>query len=82
MHTHTQPVPDALESEEPFFLYYAFQHVHSPQFAGQQFRKSNIRGDFGDSLREMNWVVGKVMQALKDAGVYYNTFVFLTADNG
>ena len=34
----------------PFFLYYAFQHIHYPQFAGQRFRNSTIRGTFGDSL--------------------------------
>ena len=34
----------------PFFLYYAFQHIHYPQFAGRRFRNSTIRGTFGDSL--------------------------------
>ena len=30
----------------PFFLYYAFQHIHYPQFAGRRFRNSTIiRGD-------------------------------------
>ena len=33
-----------------FFLYYAFQHIHYPQFAGRRFRNSTIRGTFGDSL--------------------------------
>ncbi len=33
-----------------FFLYYAFQHVHNPQFASKEFRNASIRGTFGDSL--------------------------------
>ena len=31
---------------------------------------------------EMDWEVGEVMAALKEAGVDKNTFVFLTSDNG
>lgn len=38
------------DSGSPFFLYYAFQHIHCPQFAGQRFRNSSIRGTYGDSL--------------------------------
>ena len=66
----------------PFFLYYAFQHTHQPQFAGQNFTNSTIRGPFGDALAELDLEVGLVMQTLKDAGVDDNTFVFFTADNG
>ena len=32
--------------------------------------------------REIDWAVGQVFKALKSSNVYYNTFVFLTADNG
>ena len=31
---------------------------------------------------EMDWEVGEVMAALKEAGVDKDTFVFLTSDNG
>ena len=31
---------------------------------------------------EIDWAVGQVFKALKISNVYYNTFVFLTADNG
>ncbi len=34
----------------PFFLYYAFQHMHGPQFSGSRFRNSSSRGPYGDSL--------------------------------
>ena len=42
-------LPSAAKSS-PFFLYYVFQHIHYPQFAGRRFRNSTIRGTFGDSL--------------------------------
>lgn len=69
-------------SGNPFFLYYAFQHMHSPQFSGEKFRNSSVRGSYGDSLREVNWAVSQVLNALSNAGVADNTVIFLTADNG
>ena len=69
-------------SGTPFFLYFAFQHTHQPQFAGREFTNTTIRGPFGDALAELDWGVGQVMQALKDANVDDNTLVFFTADNG
>ena len=69
-------------SKTPFFLYMAFQHTHKPQFSGQQFTNSSIRGPFGDSLSELDWQVGEIMKTLKDSGVSDNTFIFFTADNG
>ena len=69
-------------SKTPFFLYMAFQHTHKPQFSGEMFTNTSIRGIFGDSLSELDWQVGEIMKALHDSGVSSNTFVFFTADNG
>lgn len=60
----------------------AFQHTHHPQFAGQKFTNSSIRLSFGDALNELDWGVGEIFQALQEAKVADNTFVFFTADNG
>ncbi|XP_003387234.3 PREDICTED: arylsulfatase A-like [Amphimedon queenslandica] len=69
-------------SGQPFFLYFAFHHTHWPQFAGKMFRNSSIAGPFGDTLREIDWSVGQVFEALYETGTYGNTFVLFTADNG
>ena len=94
-------------SKEPFFLYVPFQHTHHPQFAGEMFTNSSIRGKFGDALvssnvgllhllltvavtklfrfslqNELDSGIGDIMKALNDSGVYSNTLVFFTADNG
>ncbi|XP_070577428.1 arylsulfatase A-like [Ptychodera flava] len=66
----------------PFFLYYAFNHVHHPQFAGKRYRNSTSRGTFGDSLAELDNGVGMVMQQLQKSGVEGNTLVIFTSDNG
>jgi arylsulfatase A-like enzyme len=76
------PLSIRAASETPFLLYFAFQHTHQPQFAGKDFTNTTLRGPFGDALAELDWGVGQVMQALKDAGVDNDTFVFFTADNG
>ena len=81
--TPPPPPPDVIIAvKTPFFLYVAFQHTHKPQFSGERFTNKTIRGHFGDSLAELDWGVGQVFQALRDAGVDQNTFVFFTSDNG
>ena len=60
----------------------AFQHTHKPQFAGEKFSNTTVRGAFGDALAELDWGVGQVIQALKDADVDKNTFLFFSSDNG
>ena len=69
-------------AETPFFLYMAFQHTHHPQFAGQKFTNTSSRLKFGDALSELDWAVGEIFTALREAGVGDNTFVFFTSDNG
>ncbi|XP_070577422.1 arylsulfatase A-like [Ptychodera flava] len=66
----------------PFFLHYAFQHCHSPQFAGKQFRNSTLRGVYGDSLAEVDWSVGQVLEEIHKQGIADNTFIFFLSDNG
>ncbi|XP_070577427.1 arylsulfatase A-like [Ptychodera flava] len=67
---------------QPFFLYYAFQHCHAPQFAGKQFRNSTLRGVFGDSLAEIDWSVGQVLEEINKQGIADNTLIFFSSDNG
>ncbi|XP_002739253.1 arylsulfatase A-like [Saccoglossus kowalevskii] len=70
------------QEKKPFFLYYAFQHCHHPQFAGKKFRNSTSRGVFGDSLAEIDWSVGQVIKELKQQDIDKNTLVFFSSDNG
>ncbi len=68
--------------KNPFFLYMAFQHTHKPNFASNAFVNTTIRGPFGDSLSELDWGVGQIMDTLKSEGVSDNTLVFFSSDNG
>jgi len=66
----------------PFFLYYAFNHVHTPQFASKKNSGRSRRGIFGDSVEEMDQSVGAVMDVLRETKLDRNTLVILTSDNG
>ena len=70
------------QANQPFFLFYAFHQTHSPMFAGQKFRNATTRGPFGDMLAEMDWMVGELLEELRDQGVQEETFIFFTSDNG
>lgn len=75
-------ISDNAAAGQPFFLYYAYHHVHHPQFAGERFRNATVRGTFGDALAELDWSIGEVLNQLDSSGIAENTFVFLTSDNG
>ena len=75
-------VKQASRSEKPFFLYYAFQHTHHPDYAGKMFMNTTDRGMFGDAIKALDWSLGEVLSALKAGGKEDNTLVFFSADNG
>ena len=65
-----------------WLLYYAFSHVHTPDFASRHFCNSTLRGRFGDALYELDDAVGDVMAAVREAGALKSTIVFFSSDNG
>jgi arylsulfatase A-like enzyme len=67
---------------KPFFLYLAHNMPHAPVFASGKFQGRSRGGRYGDVIEEIDWSVGQVMQAIKDAGVDDNTLVVFTSDNG
>ncbi len=70
------------KSDKPFFLYYAHNYPHTPYQAGERFNGTSKDGVRGDVMQELDWGVGEMMTALKEAGVAENTIVIFTSDNG
>jgi len=68
------------KSDDPFLLYFAFNHVHVPNFISPKFCNSTRRGQFGDALAEMDDVIGQVMDEVRKN--HPNTLTFFTSDNG
>lgn len=68
---------------KPFFLEHAFMKVHADNFASKAFEgKSASKYPYKDALVEVDAYIGEIVQALEQAGVLDNTFVFVTSDNG
>lgn len=66
----------------PFFLYVPHSMPHVPLFASPQFAGKTGLGLFADVMTELDWSVGQILGALKQAGVEDNTVVLFTSDNG
>lgn len=67
---------------EPFFFYFASHHTHMPQFASSMFLNTTRRGLFGDSLAELDWAVGEILDYLVKLGIDNRTLVIMSSDNG
>jgi len=67
---------------KPFFLYFAHNFPHTPLYASNKFKDTSLRGLYGDVVEELDWSVGKVMDALEKYGLAENTLVLFTSDNG
>jgi hypothetical protein len=70
----------AAADAQPFLLYLAYGHVHTPQYAGVDFEGKSKRGVFGDSVMELDASVGELNALLKNLGIEEDTLVFLTSD--
>jgi len=68
--------------DRPFFLYFPHTAVHTPIWPGEAFRGKSGNGRFGDWVEEVDWSVGKVLEAIKELGLDENTLVLFTSDNG
>ncbi|SNZ01161.1 sulfatase [Flagellimonas pacifica] len=69
-------------SEKPFFLYLAHPMPHIPIYASPKFQNTSVRGPYGDTIEEIDWSVGQILETLKTTGIDENTFVIFTSDNG
>jgi len=68
--------------ENPFFLYLAHSMPHVPLAVSGKFRNKSDQGLYGDVMMEIDWSVGEVVKTLKECGLYENTLVIFTSDNG
>lgn len=71
--------------ESPFFMYLAFNAVHTPMQATAD-DLALFEGHPRQKLAAMTWAVdrgiGTVVKALKDAGEFDDTIIFFISDNG
>lgn len=63
-------------------LFVSFLHVHTAHFAGPEFAGRSQHGAYGDSVEEMDWGVGQILDALDELGLANDTLVYFTSDHG
>ncbi len=68
--------------DRPFFLYLAHNAVHFPHYPRDEFMGKSGHGLLGDWVQEIDWSVGQVLAALREAKIDANTLVLFTSDNG
>jgi arylsulfatase A-like enzyme len=66
----------------PFFLYLAHNLPHIPLARSGDFVGRSAAGIYGDVVEEIDWSAGRVVDALKAAGLDRRTLVVFTSDNG
>ncbi len=66
----------------PFLLYLPHSMPHVPLGASENFKGKSEQGLYGDVVSEIDWSVGEIIQELKNSGIYENTIVIFTSDNG
>ena len=68
--------------DQPFYLYFAHNAVHTPIWPGAAFAGKSQNGRFGDWVEEVDWSVGQVLDTLRAQGLDKDTLVVFTSDNG
>ena len=68
--------------DDQFFLYIAHPQPHVPLFASKEFDGSTGKGLFADVITEIDFSVGRIIDAIEKNGLSGNTIVVFTSDNG
>lgn len=71
-------------ADGPFFLYMpqAMPGSTREPFSSAAFRGKSRNGKWGDSIEELDWSAGEILDKLVELGIDDNTLVIWTSDNG
>lgn len=81
---YTEEAVQFIEQQDtsPFFLYLAYSMPHVPLYRSAAFAEKTGLGIYADVIAEIDWSVGRVIDALERKGVRDNTLIIFTSDNG
>ena len=68
--------------DKPFFLFFSFNEPHVPRIPHPRFQGATDLGARGDTIVQMDWMTGRIMEEIKTLGLERNTLVIFTSDNG
>lgn len=75
-------IHEQAKKKQAFYLYLSLPAPHTPILPIKEYQGKSGLNPYGDFVLMVDDMVGKVMQALKDAGVDDNTILVFSADNG
>ena len=81
----TQKAVDYIKQQKPgkpFFLYFPWAAPHTPVVPNDEFSGKSKAGNYGDFVVECDATVQRIIDVLKENGLYENTIIILTSDNG
>lgn len=78
----SQFISDAVEKNNPFFLYIPLTSPHKPVLPAKRFVGKSGLGLYGDFVIQTDWTVGQILSALSKNKIEENTLVIFTSDNG
>ncbi|RYF02724.1 MAG: sulfatase, partial [Oxalobacteraceae bacterium] len=68
--------------DRPFFLELALSSPHLPAYPYKPFDGRTDQGPFGDTIAEIDQIVGRVLGKVRELGLAEDTLVIFTSDNG
>jgi arylsulfatase A-like enzyme len=76
-------VPKTIEYIKPFFVYVGYSEVHPPIMPNPDWANKSAQrsGAFADVIAEMDYRVGQILDAVKEAGIDDNTIFIFSSDN-
>ncbi len=75
-------ISEQAEAGDPFFLFMGLTRPHFPNLPSEDFEGKSRIGGYGDCVMELDHNVGRMMDAVKDAGIEDNTIFVFVSDNG
>ena len=67
---------------KPFFLLLSMHQNHVPRIPNPRFLNSSQVGLRGDCVVELDWMVGEIVQYLRETNQLHNTLILFSSDNG
>jgi len=74
---HAEKTPN-----KPFFMYFPLPAPHCPIAPADFVKGKSEAGGYGDFVVEVDWTIGRVMEALDKNNLADNTLIIVTSDNG
>ena len=68
--------------QQPFFVYIPHTMPHTRLDASPQFKGKSKRGPYGDVIEEIDFHVGRILDAINELDLTDRTYVLFTSDNG